>query len=226
MKKTNFKSRRKFFSAMALGATATSLPFLTNPAYAESDQLAELKFEQADDWFKNIKGKHRIAYDGSTPHGGLPVIWNWAFYTSNNATGSKDSEITAMTVFRHTGLMYAFKDEIWKKYKLGAMVGINDSYTDSPSLRNTVYEPKENDFPLPGIDGVKRLQERGALFCACDLATKVFSGMAAKSMKLDPTEVYNDWVNGLLPGVQLVPSGVWALGRAQENGCGYIYAGG
>ena len=57
MKKTNFKSRRKFFSAMALGATATSLPFLTNPAYAESDQLAEFKFEQADDWFKNIKGK-------------------------------------------------------------------------------------------------------------------------------------------------------------------------
>ena len=50
--------------------------------------------------------------------------------------------------------------------------------------------------------------------------------MAAKSMKLDPTEVYNDWVNGLLPSVQLVPSGVWALGRAQENGCGYILAGG
>ena len=74
MKKTNFKSRRKFFSAMALGATATYLPFLNNPVYAESDQLAELKFEQADDWFKNIKGKHRIAYDGSTPHGGLPVI--------------------------------------------------------------------------------------------------------------------------------------------------------
>ena len=62
--------------------------------------------------------------------------------------------------------------------------------------------------------GVKRLQERGALFCACNLATKVFSSMAAKSMNMDPNEAYNDWINGLLPGVQLVSSDVWALGRA------------
>jgi len=53
----------------------------------------------------------------------------------------------------------------------------------------------------------------------------VHSGRAAKKMDMDPTEVYNEWVNGLLPGVQLVPSGVWALGRAQANGCGYIFAG-
>ncbi|NQW26772.1 MAG: Tat (twin-arginine translocation) pathway signal sequence containing protein [Flammeovirgaceae bacterium] len=224
--KNNNKSRRKFFSAMALGVTATSLPFLTNTAYAASDELAATKFVRVEDWFDQIKGSHRIVYDGSTPHGGLPVIWNWAFYASNNETGSADSDITAMTVFRHSGLMYAFNDQIWKKYQLGAIAGVNDPYTDAPSLRNTVYEPKEKDFPLPGIDGVKRLQERGALFCACNLATKVFSSVAAKNMNLDPIEVYNDWVNGLLPGIQLVPSGVWALGRAQEKGCGYIFAGG
>ena len=69
MKSTNNKSRRKFFGAMALGATAASLPFLTHPAYAESDQLAESKFEEADDWFKNIKGKHRrnLKSDSSQP---------------------------------------------------------------------------------------------------------------------------------------------------------------
>jgi len=32
-------------------------------------------------------------------------------------------------------------------------------------------------------------------------------------------------VNGVLPDIQIVPSGVWALGRAQEKGCGYIFAG-
>ena len=69
------------------------------------------------------------------------------------------------------------------------------------------------------------MQERGAMFCACDLATKVYSNAVATEMGLDPTEVYNDWVSGVLPDIQLVPSGVWALGRAQENGCGYIFAG-
>ena len=63
------------------------------------------------------------------------------------------------------------------------------------------------------------------MFCACDLATQVFSNAVATKMNLDPKAVYDDWVSGVLPGIQIVPSGVWALGRAQKNGCGYIFAG-
>jgi intracellular sulfur oxidation DsrE/DsrF family protein len=33
-------------------------------------------------------------------------------------------------------------------------------------------------------------------------------------------------VSGVLPGIQVVPSGVWALGRAQEHDCAYVFAGG
>ena len=44
-------------------------------------------------------------------------------------------------------------------------------------------------------------------------------------MQLDPKKVQEEMIAGVLPGIQLVPSGVWALGRAQENGCGYIFAG-
>ena len=64
------------------------------------------------------------------------------------------------------------------------------------------------------------------MFCVCDLALTVYSGFVAKNMNLSPEEVKKDWVAGLLPGVQAVPSGVWAVGRAQEKGCGYCYAGG
>ena len=45
-------------------------------------------------------------------------------------------------------------------------------------------------------------------------------------MNLDAAEVKAEWIAGVHPGIQVVPSGVWALGRAQELGCGYIYAGG
>ncbi len=44
-------------------------------------------------------------------------------------------------------------------------------------------------------------------------------------MKMDAKTVYNDWKSGVLPGIQIVPSGVWAVGRAQEHGCAYCYAG-
>ena len=44
-------------------------------------------------------------------------------------------------------------------------------------------------------------------------------------MNLKAEDVKKEWVSGLLPGIQVVPSGVWAIGRAQEKGCAYCFAG-
>jgi intracellular sulfur oxidation DsrE/DsrF family protein len=225
MKTKNNNSRRQFIGARALGATASTIGVLTNPIYANSPDVEKSIINDADDWFKKIKGTHRIVYDGSTPHGGFPIIWNWAFYLTNNETGTADTDMTAMTVLRHSALALALEDRLWSKYPLGEVFEVTDNATGKPSLRNPYYEPREGDFPMPGIDGIKALQARGAMFCACDLATKVYSNAVATNMNLDPKEVYEDWVSGILPGIQLVPSGVWALGRAQEHGCGYIFAG-
>lgn len=226
MKTIDNNSRRKFIGALALGATASTISVLTNPIYANMTTFDDDNMNDLEDWFKKgIKGKHRIVYDGSTPHGGFPIIWNWAFYLTNNQTGSKDEDITAMTVLRHSATCFALNDEIWAKYKLGEMYGIKDNATGKSTLRNPFYQPKDGDFPMPAIEGIKRLQERGAMFCACDLAAKVNSNAIAQKMNLDPAKVYQEWKDAIHPGIQWVPSGVWALGRAQEHGCGYIFAG-
>jgi hypothetical protein len=44
-------------------------------------------------------------------------------------------------------------------------------------------------------------------------------------MNLKSIDVYNDIINNILLGIQLLPTGVWAIGTAQENKCGYIFAG-
>jgi len=226
MKTNEINSRRKFLGAVALGATASTISLLTNPMYAKLPEFSEAAVGEADRWISSgIKGKHRIVYDGSMPHNGFPVLWNFAFYLTNNQTGASDSDITAMTVFRHKAIPFAYSSKLWKKYNLGEFFGINDNYTNKGATHNTLYEPRDKDLPLPGVDGIKRLQERGALFCVCDLATKVYSGKIAAKMGLDAGEVYQEWVDNILPGVKLVPSGVWALGRAQNEGCGYIFAG-
>ena len=225
MKTKTKNSRRQFLGALALGATASTISVLTNNIYANVPIDDAKKMSNAEDWFDKIKGKHRIVYDGSTPHHGFPIIWNWAFYLSNNGTGTPDDDMTAMTVLRHEAIPIAFEDRLWEKYPLGEVFGMKDKM-DKPYTRNPFYEPQEGDFPLPQIEGVKRMQERGAMFCVCDLATQVYSNAVATKMNLDPKAVYEDWVNGVLPDIQLVPSGVWALGRAQEHGCGYIFAGG
>lgn len=221
-------SRRDFLGALALGAAASGLSVLGNPLHA-STSLADFDKKTLGDpkeWFNKIKGSHRVVYDGSTPHDSFPIIWNWAFYLSNNQAGTPDEDMTAMTVIRHSAIPFALKDSLWDKYKLGAFFNIKDLTTGEHAVRNMVYEPQDGDFILPGIDGIKRLQERGAMFCVCNLALNVYAGFLAKGMDMEADTVYQDLLAGVLPGVQVVPSGVWALTLAQEHGCGYIFAGG
>lgn len=226
MKAQNSNSRRNFIGKIALGSAVGSLAGLANPALGNPISEPKIPMHEADEWFKNIKGTHRVVYDGSTPHDGFAIIWNWVFYLTNNQTDSPDSDITAMTVLRHSGIGFALQDSVWAKYKLGEALGVNDPATGKPSLRNPYYDPKPGDFPMPQIQGIKDLIERGAMFCVCDLALQVNSGAIAGKMNMKMEDVYADMVDGVHPGIQRVPSGVWALGRAQEHGCAYIFAGG
>jgi intracellular sulfur oxidation DsrE/DsrF family protein len=225
MKPITGNSRRNFLGALALGTAAGSLTAFTHPDSVNLMDSGKETLHEADKWFEGIKGSHRVVYDGSTPHDGFPFIWNWAFYMTNNETGVPDSDMTAMTVIRHSAIPFALEDRLWAKYKLGEFFSITDKETKAPAVRNLYYEPKEGDFPLPMIQGIKQLQDRGAMFCACNLALKVYSGFLAQNMGLDPEQVNKDWLSGVLPGIQVVPSGVWALSRAQKHGCAYIFAG-
>ena len=215
-------SRRTFVGTIAAGATG----FLSVPATMLAKSAHVSGGADADAWFKKVKGKHRIVYDASEPHNGFPMIWTWVFYKTNNDTGSADNDVTAVVVLRHNAIPYAMEDRLWEKYKLGEFFKINDNNTHAPAIRNPLYMPQGKDYPLPGIDRIKALQDRGAMFCVCDMAIKVLSGFVAQGMDGDAEAVRQDWLSGILPGIQVVPSGVWAIGRAQENGCGYCYAGG
>lgn len=219
------KSRRMFIERLAAGtATAAGLTAITG--FKTSESLAVSNGSDPEAWFKKAKGDHRIVYDASEPHDGLPFIWSWVFYHTNNETGVADKNMTAMTILRHNAIPFAFEDRLWAKYKLGEVFKVIDNTTKKPALRNPYYNPGEGDFPMPGIEGIQKMQSRGAMFCVCDMALKVYSGVVAQAAGLNAGETYLDWKKGVLPDIQIVPSGVWAVGRAQEYGFGYCYAGG
>jgi intracellular sulfur oxidation DsrE/DsrF family protein len=133
--------------------------------------------------------------------------------------------MTAVCVFRHNAAPFALSDSIWAKYKLGEMFSIEDNRTKKPATRNSYFDAKDGDFIINGVDGIQKMQSRGAMFCVCNLALSVYSGFAAAKFGLDPEAVRKEWVDGVLPGIQIVPAGIWALDRAQENGCSYVFAG-
>ena len=224
MKQNKTTSRRNFIGAMGTGATLAFSAMASPLAAAIPDELKSI--HEAEAWFNKVKGKHRIVYDATEPHDAFPIIWSWVFYKTNNQTGTPDNELTSVVVLRHGAIPFAMEDRLWEKYKFGERFKVNDPLTSAPAIRNPYWIPDAKMWIDFGIEGIKKQQERGVMFCVCDMAITVNSMMTAQAMNANPEEVKKEWIGGLLPGVQVVPSGVWAVNRAQEKGCSYCYAGG
>jgi intracellular sulfur oxidation DsrE/DsrF family protein len=233
MKKNNLTSRRDFMGTLAASATAgLAITAISNPLLAsipKSEPSLEPGIEEADAWFNKVKGKHRVVFDATRPHEIMPFVWPRIFLMTNGSTGTLEKDCGVVVVLRHEAIPYAFEDRLWAAYKFGEVFKAEDPATKAPSVRNPFLNTKPGDFKVPGFGevpiGIKELQASGVMFCVCDAAMTVYSAAVAGGMQKDPAEVKKDWMSGLIPGIQVVPSGVWALGRAQEHQCAYIFAG-
>lgn len=179
--------------------------------------------------FNKITGKHKMVFDATQPHGMFPFAWPRVFLLTNQITGSPEKECNAVVVLRHDAIPYAFNDQLWSKYKFGEFFKADDPATKARAMRNPFANPASGEYKIPGFGavaiGINELQASGVIFVVCDAAMTVYSNVMAEQMKMTPEEVKKEWIAGLLPGITPVPSGVWALGRAQEKGCAYVFAG-
>ena len=55
------------------------------------------------------------------------------------------------------------------------------------------------------------------MFCACEMAITVYSAVIAGQTKQDNATVKKEFLDNLIPGIPAMPSGVWAVGRAQPD---------
>ncbi|HYK76824.1 MAG TPA: twin-arginine translocation signal domain-containing protein [Daejeonella sp.] len=221
-------SRRGFLGQFAAGAAAIGLSTLIAPLPLEAAE--EIRQENSPDaWFNQIKGKHRMVFDVTTPHDVLPFAWPRVYLLTNEKTGTPEKDCSTVVVLRHEAIPYAMNDQLWQKYKFGEVFKINDAATKAPSVRNMFWKPKPGEMKVPGIGpvaiGINELQDSGVMFCVCNMALTVYSAVVAQNMKLDPAAVKNEWMAGILPKIQVVPSGVWAVDRAQEHNCSYCFVG-
>jgi intracellular sulfur oxidation DsrE/DsrF family protein len=234
MATNDFKSttdRRRFLASLASGAAAISLA--TIPSV---NLHAENNFISADDddpelLFRNLKGKHRAIFDVTEPNQEnpmMPFAWARVFLLTNEATGTPTKQNDVVIVLRHAGIGYAFEDRLWAKYGLGELFNAHDPETKKPANKNNFWKPAK-PFEVPGIGpvpiAINDLQDSGVHFVVCNVAMTVYSAILAGKMNMKKEDIYSDLKSGLLPGVMIVPSGVWAVGRAQENKCAYFFAG-
>ena len=221
--------RRQFLGSIATGTAALGMATIASP-FVQARERNQTDYDNnLDAWFQKIKGKHRMVFDVTKPHDVLPFAWPKVFLLTNEKTGTPEKDCSVVVVLRHDGIPYAMENKLWEKYKFGEMFKIEDPTTKTPAVRNPFWQPKPGDFKVPGIGnvaiGINELQNSGVMFCVCDMALTVYSAVVAGEMNIDAAEVKKEWVAGILPGIQLMPSGVWAVGRAQEHNCAYCFAG-
>lgn len=219
--------RRGFLGRLAAGAAAFGLGTWTAPLAAAArpagrEATANPEFEA---WLNRMTGKHKMIYDVPEPNEGFAFIWARVFLNTTNETyGTTDADNTVVVVLRHNGLPYAMDSGMWAKYKFGEAFKITDGATKAPSVRHPLQHLKAGEALIPGM-GADDLLAKGALIGVCNIALTLQSQRFGSQMGMPADVVKKEWIANLLPGVQVVPSGVIAVNRSQEKGCAYCFAG-
>jgi hypothetical protein len=172
-----------------------------------------------------LTAKHKAVFDSAEIMDGLAL-----FHARQYMKGYRDvydigdGDVQAVVVMRHEAAPMAFGDALWAKYKLGALLKLKDPTTGKPALRNPFYRvSKEDKDPYVSADGsLDALHSRGAVLLACNQAAMGFAHYIAARTKSDPEALKAEVRAGLVPGAILMPTGIFAVLRAQEAGCVYF----
>lgn len=226
--------RREFISSVAAAAavvagtagTAWAAPLGAGGVTSSRDG-GEPPFD--DTWTARVKAAaHRGVFDSPDLSRGMALQQASTYMDGyKEMFGATGDAVVAVVVMRHLGTALALSDAMWAAHAFGARFKLDDPLTGKPALRNpflTVSGDEEKEYIGPHAS-LPALRARGAVLLACNKALMSFATDAAKKAGRDVDEVKAEFRAGVVPGVILQPSGVYATMRAQEAGCGFIRAG-
>jgi hypothetical protein len=208
--------RRNFFRL----AGATMLGLAGFASAASRAQAATPVAGDGPTWPGKLKGRHRQVVDAYTVNGGYPLVFASVFLLTDPAPGSA----TSVVILRSQALVVALDSAVWEKYKIGESLKIIDPETEAPAVKNPFLNPKPGVL-LRDDMAVDQLLGKGAVFGACNVALHGLSKRLASNAGVSADDAAKEWAANLVPGITLLPSGVWGVNRAQEAGCTYCAGG-
>jgi hypothetical protein len=214
---TGLTPRRNFIRRVA-GAVSLGLAGLV-PAPASAQPAAR---SDGPIWPGSLKGRHRQLVDGYEVNAGAPLEFAYTFLATNGALAANAVSATAVVVLRHHAFPIALGSDMWRKYKIGEAFKIIDPETNALAVKNPFLRP--GALPVDGM-AVERLLAIGTVFGACNVALQFYSKMLAGNAGVSADDAAKEWAANLVPGITLLPSGVWGVNRAQEAGCTYCTGG-
>lgn len=207
--------RRSFFSRFA-GATALGVAGLL-PSRSGVQAAPE---QDGPNWPGKLRARHRQMVDAYDINNGSPLEFGHNFLASYGSPGAA----ALVIILRAGALPIALNSDIWAKYKIGEAFHVTDPETKALAVKNPFFHPKAGVLRSDAM-AVDRLLAVGTLFGACQVALQGQSQRLAGNAGVTPDAAAKDWAANLIPGIALLPSGVWGVNRAQEAGCTYCSGG-
>jgi hypothetical protein len=150
---------------------------------------------------------------------------------------ARDADMSAVIVVRHAAIPMVLDDTLWSRYEVakqlanpdeGEPVVLKDPASGELPRRNPFLSANAKPGDRYGViwpdGGLDALIGRGAIVLACNLALRRAVSIVAKADRVSPDAARATVLAHLVPGVVVMPNGIFAVTRAQEAGCRYIRA--
>jgi intracellular sulfur oxidation DsrE/DsrF family protein len=208
--------RREFLAQLgavaAMGAVAEE---------AGAARAPVVRSEWDTSWLDRLaSAKHRVVFNGNVIDDGGVLSYAQAFLDGfHEVHNTDDAQTRPVIVFRRLGTPMAFGDSVWERYPIADDAKINDPATKALARRNPFWKAAPGQNGVPTIEG---LNQRGLISLVCSVSVGSWSRGLAKATQRNVDEVVKDLKANLVPGAILVPSGIYALIRAQNAGCAFM----
>ncbi len=221
-------SRREFLEHLTATAMLGAVPLSAMPSGAELLTVPSASLEEWDlSWTARLKGKtQKACFDCAEPESGFG-IWRASMWEAqyHAVLGAKPSDTATVLVLRHDAIVLALKQETWAKYTIGADAKITHPLTQQGTERNPALLGTADGLPANfAALTLPSFMARGGIVLACAVALQFWSGNIAKKDNVSAEEALKRAKDGIIPGILLQPSGVFAAVKAQHEGCAYVHA--
>jgi hypothetical protein len=234
------QSRRDFIGdAGALGAAAAIVACSAVPLSAASVSASAAASHApiaADQWdfswvTKLASASDRAVFDAPEVGGGLALEAATHYLDNCDAVyGAGHHSARAVVNLRMNAIAIALDDSAWERYKLGSIYDVQDPatayqydptdpFTWKPAIKNPFLTAERRP---PGTGSLDRLVERKSIVLVCDFALGRLAARLAKSVGGDSQRAHSELRSALIPGAVPVPSGSFALVKAQNAGCAFV----
>ena len=220
--------RRDFLRQLTIATAAVGGGAIVSPLGAEelgraTDSVTASSAAWDMSWVEQIeRAKYKAVFDSTSLSDGAALDLASDIQGAFKEVYGSDDVARMVIVMRQLGQVMAFNDDMWNRYAIGEERKVNDPVTKQPARRNPYAKamPGEPDWAVSSK--LDALHARGAVFLVCNRASMNWAAGAAQKTGKDVEQVRADVRANLVPGAALMPTGVFALVRAQNAGCAYM----